>query len=105
VSKLFYTSKAWRRVSKAFMASKGYICERCGGPAGIAHHKTRLTAVNIADPAISLNPALLECLCIECHNTEHFGSGGAVAEGLCFDENGELVVTAKENAVTTVRAG
>jgi hypothetical protein len=72
------------------MASKSYVCERCGGPAGIAHHKTHLTAANIADPAISLNPALLECLCIECHNTEHFGSGGAVLEGLCFDENGDL---------------
>jgi len=86
----FYDSKAWRRLSKAFLMSKSYICERCGKPAEIAHHKTYLNAVNIYNPDISLNPNLLESLCKDCHNTEHFGSGGAVLEGLEFDENGEL---------------
>lgn len=87
----FYHSKAWKHLSRAFLLSKNYICERCGKPAEIAHHKTHLTAANILDPEISLNPANLEALCVECHNTEHFGQGGATAAGLAFDENGNLV--------------
>jgi 5-methylcytosine-specific restriction endonuclease McrA len=87
----FYNSKAWRRLSKAFLSSKSYICERCGGPAELAHHRVYLTAGNVWDANISMNPELLEALCQNCHNTEHFGSGGAVAEGLTFDENGELI--------------
>jgi 5-methylcytosine-specific restriction endonuclease McrA len=91
VNDTFYNTKAWRGLSKIFLCSKQYICERCGGPAEIAHHKIHLTAANIADPAISLNPELLESLCAPCHNTEHFGSGGVTAAGLAFDEYGELV--------------
>ena len=44
----FYHGKAWRRLSKAFLMSKHYICERCGQPAEIAHHKIYLTAENVA---------------------------------------------------------
>ena len=87
---MFYHSKAWRQLSKAFLLSKNYICERCGKPAEIAHHKTYLTVQNIIDPNISLNPALLEALCIGCHNTEHFSAGGATVAGLEFDVSGNL---------------
>lgn len=87
----FYNSKAWRKLSKVFLCSRHYICERCGNQADVAHHKTYLTAANINDCDISLNPDLLEALCLNCHNTEHFGTGGAVAAGLAFDNNGELV--------------
>ncbi len=87
---LFYQSKAWRSLSKAFLHSKFYICERCGGIAEIAHHKTHLTAANIKDPTISLNAEMLESLCLACHNSEHFSSGGAIAEGLCFTDSGEI---------------
>ena len=38
----FYHSRAWRKLSKAFLMSKHYICERCGQPAEIAHHKQYL---------------------------------------------------------------
>ena len=86
----FYHGKAWRRLSKAFLMSKHYICERCGQPAEIAHHKIYLTAQNVLDPEISLNPGNLEALCMNCHNAEHFGQGGATAAGLAFDENGNL---------------
>ena len=89
---LFYQSKAWRRLSRAFLLSKSYICERCGNPAGFAHHKTHITAANVGNPDITLNPANLEALCLECHNTEHFGTGGAIAAGLEFDGNGDLKV-------------
>ena len=86
----FYQSKAWRRLSRAFLLSQNYICGRCGGPAEIAHHRVYLTAANISDPDISLNPARLECLCINCHNAEHFSAGGATAAGLEFNENGDI---------------
>ena len=87
----FYHSRAWKRLSRAFLLSRNYICERCGKPAEIAHHKMYLTAANVLDPDVSLNPANLEALCMECHNAEHFGQGGATAAGLAFDDNGNLV--------------
>ena len=87
----FYHSRAWKRLSRAFLLSRNYICERCRKPAEIAHHKKYLTAANVLDPDVSLNPANLEALCMECHNAEHFGQGGATAAGLAFDENGNLV--------------
>jgi len=87
----FYSSKSWRKLSKAFLLSKNYICERCGNPAEIAHHKIYLTRQNCRVPDISLNMDLLEALCKNCHNKEHFGSGGAVLKGLTFDENGDLI--------------
>jgi 5-methylcytosine-specific restriction endonuclease McrA len=86
----FYHSRAWKRLSRAFLLSRNYICERCGQPAEIAHHKTYLTAENVTDPAIALNPDNLEALCQNCHNIEHFGQGGATAAGLAFDENGDI---------------
>lgn len=89
--KEFYHSKAWKRLSRAFLLSKNYICERCGGPAEIAHHKIYLTVENLFDPDISLNPDNLEALCKNCHNAEHFGTGGATAAGLAFDESGNLI--------------
>jgi 5-methylcytosine-specific restriction endonuclease McrA len=87
----FYNSTAWRKLSKAFLCSKYYICERCGGPAEIAHHKIHLSVVSINDHGISLNPDLLEALCLHCHNTEHFCTGSVTAPGLVFDEDGELI--------------
>ena len=87
----FYHGKAWRKLSRAFLMSKNYICERCGQPAEIAHHKIHLNSRNISDPFYSLNPGNLEALCVECHNREHFGFGGATAQGLIFDEYGDII--------------
>ena len=89
----FYHSAAWRKLSRAFLLSKYYICERCGKPAEIAHHKRYITPVNIHNPEITLNPDNLEALCMACHNAEHFGTGGATAAGLTFNENGDIVPT------------
>jgi ribosomal protein S27AE len=93
----FYNSLKWRRLSRAFLASRNYICERCGKPAVIAHHKTRLNERNLSDPEISLNAARLEALCLECHNTEHYGAGGAILRGLAFDGDGNLVKEVSDN--------
>lgn len=71
--------------------SRNYICERCGEPAEIAHHKVYLTAGNLLDPDVSLNPDSLEALCKNCHNEEHFGQGGACAAGIAFDDEGNVI--------------
>jgi len=70
-AKSFYASTEWHKVSTLYMSSKNYICERCGKPGVICHHKKYIRPSNINDPYITLNQDNLECLCIECHNTEH----------------------------------
>lgn len=90
-AKGFYTSKAWRDTQKAYMLSKNYICERCGRPACIVHHKTYITPKNITDPNITLNWDNLEALCATCHQNEHFITGQVTAKGVGFDEKGNLI--------------
>ena len=85
----FYKSKSWRRISKIYMESKHYICERCGSPATICHHKRYITPGNIGDPNITLNVNNLECLCIDCHNREHIGQ--AKLSTAVFNERGEVI--------------
>lgn len=70
-AKLFYDSRQWKRVSSAYMTSKNYICERCGSPGVICHHKIYINPGNISNPSITLNTDNLECLCANCHNEEH----------------------------------
>jgi len=82
----FYKSKTWRAVSAAYMSSKHYICERCGRPARICHHKTWLNARNINDPETTLSFDNLEALCIECHNAEH----GLRHDITLFDDSGNV---------------
>lgn len=90
-AKRFYASKAWRDTQKAYMQSKHYVCERCGRSAVIVHHKTYITPANINDPNITLNWDNLEALCQDCHNKEHFQDRSVTAEGLTFDDQGNLV--------------
>ena len=89
-AKHFYRSKAWRDCRNAFFVYKHGLCERCGAPGKIVHHKIYLTPENVNDPDVSLNWEHLELLCQDCHNKEH-NSTVPVAEGLRFDENGNLV--------------
>ncbi len=84
----FYKSKAWRQCRKAFFKSRFGLCERCGNPGVIVHHKIVLHPSNIGDPNITLNWDNLELLCLECHNRAH--GGASTAEGLEFDESGNL---------------
>ena len=86
----FYSSKTWTDCRLAFLKSKFFICQRCGGAATIAHHKTYLTPANINNPDITLNWENLEALCQDCHNKEHI-SKGATREDVMFDENGDLI--------------
>lgn len=86
----FYNSVKWKRTRKAYLSSKCYLCERCGGVAKIVHHKKYVTPSNMYDPNITLNWNNLEALCFDCHNAEHFGTG-ATAQGLTFDSQGNLI--------------
>jgi len=87
----FYRSKAWKQCRRAFFIARHGICERCGGPGKIVHHKVYLTPQNINDPNVTLNFDNLELLCQECHNREHHETE-PVSDGLRFDENGDLVI-------------
>lgn len=91
----FYNSKKWRRVSAAYLSSKHYLCERCGKPAQICHHKKWLNESNVNNPEIALNFENLEALCIDCHNAEH----GLRHDVAVFNSAGELV-SVKESADT-----
>lgn len=86
----FYLSKAWRRTRAYILKRDMGLCVRCGRPGEIVHHKIHLTPANIDDPDIALGEDNLETLCRDCHAMEHMGES-PTAEGLCFDEDGNLV--------------
>lgn len=86
----FYKSKAWQECRQAYFIYRHGICERCGRPGEIVHHKVYLTPENINDPNIILSFDNLELLCQDCHNKEH-SAKLPVAGGLAFDENGDLI--------------
>lgn len=77
----FYVSSKWRRCRAAFAESKGKLCERCLSRGIIeagskehpleVHHKERLTAENLTNPAIALSWDNLMLLCEKCHHEEH----------------------------------
>lgn len=89
-AKAFYKSKAWRQCRDAYFVSRHGLCERCGGPGKIVHHKVYLNPQNIDDPDVSLNWENLELLCQDCHNQEHH-RGQSTVEGVRFDDEGNLV--------------
>lgn len=82
----FYKGRQWQKVSRLYMQSRSYVCERCGGVASICHHKTYITPGNINDPGITLDPDNLECLCQDCHNKEHKAKHSRVL----FDSDGNV---------------
>lgn len=86
----FYRSKAWERTRAAYMEQAHHICERCGRPAKIVHHKRHIDAENVNDATVTLDFANLEALCQDCHNREHFGQP-ATEDGLAFDAEGNLI--------------
>lgn len=86
----FYKSKRWQRCRESVMQEHNYICQRCGAPAAIVHHRTYLNETNYLDPDISLNADNLECLCMRCHDDEHNRTGACV-DGITFDAEGNLI--------------
>lgn len=90
-AKAFYLSKAWKDTAAAYMLSVNDICERCGEPAKICHHKTWLTRDNINNPYITLAWDNLEALCQDCHNKEHHKQKPKLRYS--FDEEGNILYT------------
>jgi len=90
-AKEFYKGKAWIKCRLGYMQSQNYVCERCGKPAYIVHHKKYISPQNINDQGIILDWGNLEALCQDCHNKEHMGNSAVCMEGLQFDSNGNLI--------------
>ena len=88
-AKQFYKSTAWQKCRAAYIASVFGLCEKCGRPGDIVHHKIKLTPYNVSNPEVALNWENLQLLCIGCHNREH--GGASTAKGLAFDENGNII--------------
>ena len=86
----FYRSHAWRQTRALYVVHAHGLCERCGKPGDIVHHRVHLTRKNVQDRKLALGFENLELLCLDCHNAEHF-SVSSTAEGLTFDESGDLI--------------
>lgn len=76
VADAFYKSRQWRSCREAYLKRVGGLCERCAAhgltvPATQVHHKIRITADNLKDPAVTLNFDNMEALCTTCHQAEH----------------------------------
>lgn len=99
-AKSFYKSKAWINTSKLYLGSKFWICERCGKPAEICHHKIWLTPNNIKDFNIALSFDNLEALCMDCHNIEHMRTGAAVY----FDDAGNIAHVKEDRTIAEHKA-
>lgn len=75
-SKSFYNSKLWKKCRQAYIKSVHGMCERCGEPGLILHHKILLTADNITNPDVTLNRDNLEYVCLRCHNMDENNDHG-----------------------------
>ena len=96
-AKKFYQSKAWQDTRDYIMAKNNYMCQKCNErPAEIVHHIIWLNSSNINDPTITLCEDNLMPVCRECHELIHEGVPSTV-DGLCFNENGELVIKNESN--------
>ena len=72
-AKAFYKSKSWQRCRASYIKDVYGLCEVCGCPGYIVHHKIPLTLLNINDPDVSLNHDNLIYVCKDCHEREHHG--------------------------------
>lgn len=67
----FYHTVAWKSFADYIRKSRHYICENCGAPGHIVHHKIHLTPKNIHDYSISLDETNVMLLCSKCHENQH----------------------------------
>ena len=90
-AKEFYHSKDWTDTRQAYLIAQHYLCERCGEPAKVVHHKHYLNKRNINNADIALNWDNLEALCQDCHNKEHHAA--ADTRRYKFDDDGNVIQT------------
>jgi hypothetical protein len=72
----FYCLKPWKDLSYSLKIKANGKCAKCGETILdfsqlIGHHKIDLTEDNVNDVNISLNPELIEVICLSCHNKQH----------------------------------
>ena len=77
--KSFYGTNNWKSCREYVWKRDGGLCVDCRKrgfitPAEEVHHVIPLTAENVKDPNISLNPDNLVSLCKECHKKRHMTS-------------------------------
>jgi 5-methylcytosine-specific restriction endonuclease McrA len=91
----------WKRFYKTanWQACRAYVWKRDGGlcvdckkkgmitPAEEVHHVIPLTAENVKDPNVSLNPENLVSLCRECHKNRH----GTIGRRYTIGEDGRVI--------------
>ena len=92
----FYNSTAWKSCREAYKHKVGYLCERCGEPGVVVHHKNRVSPETINDPSVLLDFNNLELLCMRCHYKEHAaeikGKEKKSWQRYTFGENGEIIL-------------
>ena len=89
-AKTFYSSARWQACREGYLKTQDYICERCGEPAKVVHHKTYINRTNINDASVTLNWNNLEALCGDCHAEEH-SDAHPTRKDCRFNEFGELI--------------
>lgn len=69
----FYNSTAWRRIRKAFVISKFWLCEICHDKGAEVHHKKEINPAMLSNEKylaeVALNWDNLQLLCVSCHNS------------------------------------
>ena len=95
-SKSFYNSARWRKCRESYIRKVHSICERCGEPGLILHHKILLTPDNINDDSITLNHDNLEYVCLLCHNIDELNEHGRHKKQIQYTqyritENGDVI--------------
>lgn len=88
-AKAFYNSSAWQQTRMAYMVSRHGLCERCGRPGQIVHHRKALRPQDMRDTTRTLGWSNLELLCHHCHDLEHMSKQ---LQSRCrFDEQGNIL--------------
>ena len=85
----FYSSPAWKNLREYIKKERGGLCEMClrrgkYTAATLVHHIKPVTAENVNDPEITLNPENLMALCDDCHAAIHS------TRRYTIDENGNV---------------
>lgn len=102
VGQKIYDSAAWQKLRLMKLSTCNYLCEKCGQPAQIVHHKTPITTDNVNDTSVTLNLDNLEALCSSCHNKEHDNfrhfhrNSNSQGRQPIFDERGDVVAVTGE---------
>ena len=78
IDRSFYKSARWRYVSSLYLDSVNRLCEKCLEegrltPAKLVHHKIHMNKQTVQDDSLAYGFENLQALCLNCHNTIHYG--------------------------------